>query len=213
MKPAATNSRIGRPTPEESVRRHEELLERAMEVFIDRGFEKTTVLDIASTVGMSKGTIYSHYAGKDELFLAAFRRTIERFTLPIETYQAVEVDDLETTLKAVARLRIDNVSTPTGIKFQRILYAESIRFPGLYTEYFEVGSGPCVAFLSDLFIRRTKQGELNVDNPENAAVSFIILVVGGLTRFITTGGRPGKDEIEKRINYTIRLLLDCMRPR
>ncbi len=104
------------------------------------------MVEIAKVVGMSKRTIYAAYDDKEQLFKAAVKRATERFTVPLETLKAIETDDLEETLEAVARLRIAIVATPTGIKLQRILTTQAYRFPELHKQAFTDGPLPCSTF-------------------------------------------------------------------
>ena len=48
--------RAGRPTRAQSEQRQRQLLDQALEVFLDRGFEMTTIEAIADAVGMTKRT-------------------------------------------------------------------------------------------------------------------------------------------------------------
>jgi AcrR family transcriptional regulator len=59
--------RARRP-PREEVRRR--ILEAATEVFLERGFGRATVDEIAAAAGFSKGAVYSNFEDKDALFLA-----------------------------------------------------------------------------------------------------------------------------------------------
>lgn len=170
-------------------------------------------MEIATAVGMSKRTVYSYYQDKEQLFKTAVQRAIDRYTVPIEALRAAESDDLEATLKAVARIRIDNVATPTGIRLQRILNAQSFRFPDLYQEAFVVGAGPTIRFLSDLFVRFNALGEVDIEEPERAAVAFLSLVVSGPARLITAGSAPDETEIQSRIHFSVQLFLNGIRRR
>jgi AcrR family transcriptional regulator len=62
--PAARIRRPGRA----AVRRR--LLDAALEVFAERGFAGATLDQIAEAAGLTKGAIYSNFAGKDDLFFA-----------------------------------------------------------------------------------------------------------------------------------------------
>ena len=46
------------------------LLEAALEVFADRGYRDASVDEIAERAGYSKGAIYFHFSGKEDLFFA-----------------------------------------------------------------------------------------------------------------------------------------------
>jgi AcrR family transcriptional regulator len=55
------------------------LLDAAEQVFASRGFEGSSLDEIADTAGYTRGAIYKHFAGKEELFLAVNRRFNEKF--------------------------------------------------------------------------------------------------------------------------------------
>lgn len=213
VKTHSTRSRLGRPTRAEARRRHEELLEVALDTFLEHGFEQTTILEIAKQVGMSKRTVYAYYEDKADLFKAAVRRAIDRYVVPLETLKAAESDDLEATLTAVAQIRIDNVTRPEVLKLQRILSAQAFRFPELIDVAFEVGAGPTIAFLSELFTRFHNQGELRVDDPERTAVAFLSLVVSGPARSFISGRSLSEEALESHVSFTVHLFLNGIRPR
>src|SRR5882724_1844134 len=210
---AVTRPGVGRPTRAQQEQRHEELLNVALDIFLERGFEQATMEEIAIQVGMSKRTVYARYEDKATLFKAAVRRAIERYTVPREALEAVVTDDLEQTLAAIARLRIANVATPVATKLQRILSAQSYRFPELFNAAFEQGAGPTVSFLSDLFVRYSARGEVNVTEPQRAATAFLSLVVGGPARIIVSGNKIDDTEIEKHIRFAVDLFLVGIRRR
>jgi AcrR family transcriptional regulator len=57
--------------------RREEILAAALSCFAERGYHETTVDDIASRAGLSKGAVYWHFAGKREIFLTALDLYVE----------------------------------------------------------------------------------------------------------------------------------------
>lgn len=50
-----------------------QILEAALQVFARKGFNKTTINDIAAAAGIGKGTVYEYFANKDEITYCAFR--------------------------------------------------------------------------------------------------------------------------------------------
>lgn len=199
---------VGRPTREQQELRHEELLNVALDIFLERGFEQTTMEDIAIQVGMSKRTVYARYPDKATLFKAAVRRAIERYTVPRESLDVIATDDLEKALTAVAHLRISNLSRPVAIKLQRILSTQSYRFPELFNVAFEEGTGPTIAFLRDLFTRHHAEGRINVTEPQRAAAAFLSLAAGGPARVIVSGNTLTEAEIERHVEFAVRLFMD-----
>jgi len=90
--------RAGRPTRERAQQRHQELLDQALEQFLQKGYVMTTMDAIAASVGMTKPTIYALYQDKDALFAATVRRAVERWIVPAEALDTLDRDDLEGTL-------------------------------------------------------------------------------------------------------------------
>jgi AcrR family transcriptional regulator len=54
------------------------LLDAAMELFAEQGYGATSIPDICTRAGLSKGAFYSNFANKDALFLALLDRSWER---------------------------------------------------------------------------------------------------------------------------------------
>jgi AcrR family transcriptional regulator len=56
--------------------RRDRILEAAMRQFADRGYRGTRVEDVASEVGIAKGTVFLDFGSKEALFLEAFKRAV-----------------------------------------------------------------------------------------------------------------------------------------
>ena len=215
MQPLTRNPRpgAGRPTREQAELRHEELLDRALELFLENGFELVTMEAIAAAVGMTKRTVYARYEDKRALFRAAVQRAIERWIVPIEDMRAVESDDLEATLVAIAEIRLKNAISPVGLRLQRIVNAESYRFPEIFDLAYEQGTRPTIHFLADLLTRRADGGGLCIEDGQIAAAAFLSMVIGGPTRAIVLGGPVNEPALEARIRICVRMFLNGVRPR
>jgi AcrR family transcriptional regulator len=56
--------------------RRDRILEAAMRQFADRGYRGTRVEDVATQVGVAKGTVFLDFGSKETLFLEAFKRAV-----------------------------------------------------------------------------------------------------------------------------------------
>jgi len=63
----------------------ERILEAAIAVFGERGFQVTTIKDIASGAGISSGSLYTYFSDKDDLFRAAVEFGWTRFISGLES--------------------------------------------------------------------------------------------------------------------------------
>ena len=62
--PDAPRRSPGRPTRAQAIERDRELLDTALNLFLEHGFERTSIEAITAAVGMAKRTIYSRFGDK-----------------------------------------------------------------------------------------------------------------------------------------------------
>jgi TetR/AcrR family transcriptional regulator, cholesterol catabolism regulator len=80
--------------------RRDEILRRTAHVFLERGFEVTSLLDIAEALGISKAGLYYHFRSKQELLAAIINYGHEILELEIQR----ELDDSRSDEEALRRL-------------------------------------------------------------------------------------------------------------
>jgi TetR/AcrR family transcriptional regulator, transcriptional repressor for nem operon len=61
----------------------DEVLDRAMRVFWQRGYEATSIDDLLKATGINRGSLYGTFGDKRRLFLAAVDRYMERVGSPL----------------------------------------------------------------------------------------------------------------------------------
>lgn len=59
--------------------RRDQLIDTALDLFLENGFHATGIDRILAEAGVAKMTLYKHFRSKDELILAALKRRDERF--------------------------------------------------------------------------------------------------------------------------------------
>jgi AcrR family transcriptional regulator len=106
--------------------RREELLDTALALFLEHGYERTSVEQITTAVGVAKGTFYHYFATKQELL----ERLVERFTddLFAEGERAVARQDGS----AVDRLRdfiVASSETKIGRKDETLMLTRPLFTP------------------------------------------------------------------------------------
>src|SRR5215831_14564033 len=79
-------STTGQPSLKERQRQEREqlILQAADELLLERGYHETSIDDIAARVGISKGTVYLHFASKEDLVVALFERGMEHLLRTID---------------------------------------------------------------------------------------------------------------------------------
>jgi AcrR family transcriptional regulator len=80
-------------------RRRPQVLDAALELFLERGYEGTSMDAVARAAGVTKPVVYACFAGKEELFRALLRREEERILAEIQAaFDGSDLSDPEGTL-------------------------------------------------------------------------------------------------------------------
>lgn len=86
----------GRPVdPERRQQRREEILRVATKLFARHGFADTDVQVIADRLHVGKGTVYRHFASKEELFLAVVDRGMQQLKQTVDAATSQTGQSLE----------------------------------------------------------------------------------------------------------------------
>jgi AcrR family transcriptional regulator len=116
------------------------ILDAAQSLFAELGFENTQLEEVAARAGCSRGGIYAHYKGKEDLFLALMEhRASASFKAECKTLE--EEPDLERRRHAFKRWFIQQVCAPEAgtLTLQFKLYA--VRRPEMRAKLLDLYNG------------------------------------------------------------------------
>jgi TetR/AcrR family transcriptional repressor of mexJK operon len=136
--------------------------------------------EIAAAAHVSKQTIYTHFASKEELFadlVLANAERVDEFLAIIDQTLSDPVD-LPAALRRLARQYLGFVVRPETLRLRRLIIGEAARFPKLARRYYELVPGRVYAALEAQFTEIGKNGQLRVDDPAAAARHFVGLTLG-----------------------------------
>ncbi|WP_432500074.1 TetR/AcrR family transcriptional regulator [Kineococcus gynurae] len=159
------------------------LLDAATACFLARGYDGTTVEQVAETAGVSRRTAFNVYADKDSLFRAALGRSVataQRFTgsLTERVHLVPGRGDLRTALEELALDLATTVLTGPVVPLRRLLAREGERFPDLLEDYRRGAPEAVLRALAGCLADLHGRGELDVPDPAVAAEHFAFLVMG-----------------------------------
>jgi len=164
----------------QSARRHKAIVDAATALFLRKGYQDTSVEEIAALAAVGKQTVYKHFADKQRLFSAIILgniTTAEGFTTAAADILR-DTDDLQRDLREVARRYLAAVMQPSVLQLRRLIIAEAGRFPELARTYYERVPGHTVTTLGSCFQDLAERGLLQADDPGLAASHFAGLVLG-----------------------------------
>ncbi|HST80882.1 MAG TPA: TetR/AcrR family transcriptional regulator [Kineosporiaceae bacterium] len=198
------------------VQKRQAIMDAARRVFFSNGFTETSVDTIAAEAGVSKQTIYNHFGDKRALFVAVIAAVQAEATVAAQGMAAptvAETEDLEASLRQLARTMIKTALVRDVVALRRIVIAERARDPELLDAF----AKPRSAF-DQLFIEGIKErvriGVLDVDDPAVAARQFLTLTVQETLMRSELGTRELEPaEIEQIVNDGVRMWLRAYRVR
>ena len=63
-------------TDEEHARKRQEIFDASVHLFLNKGFNETSMREIAAAAGIGKATLYDYFKTKDDILLSFFEREI-----------------------------------------------------------------------------------------------------------------------------------------
>lgn len=161
----------------------EKILETALTLFAREGFAGTSMADIAGELGITKGALYRHYAGKRDIFESILRRmkqmdgeNAENYDVPAEpvekdaaAYGDTQIESVLAYSEAMFRYWTEDAFASA---FRRMLTLEQYRdceMARLYSQY--ITGGP-LKYMADLFREMTARGCWREDDPMQLALEF-----------------------------------------
>lgn len=207
----------GRPTREEAARREARIVEVATRLFIERGFDGTSIDAVAEAAGVSKPTLYSRYHDKRALFEAVLQDRIREWLAPLSAAAEMQAlraapRDAATVLDELSRNLLARSHAPGAAALTRCIAAQAIQFPNLARLAYEEGWLRGVRAVGRLLVVMAEQGQIAIDDPEITADLFLNLVMGRSSKQALYGIEVDVEVQEKRRRAAVALFLAGVRP-
>ena len=157
-----------------------ELLDAALDLFVERGFAATRSEDVAVRAGVSKGTLYLYYPSKEELLKAVIRHNV--INQIAEGEQIVRQFDGSTAelLALVLRMWWDRIGETRASGIIKLMTSEVRNFPEVAQFYVDEVVTPSNQMLAQVIQRGVDRGEfraVNVPEVVHALVGPLIFLV------------------------------------
>ena len=144
-------------------------------VFLEVGYDGATMDEIARVGGMSKATLYAHFAGKAALFEELIRVECRGVNAKLYAPEPKNAS-VEAELRKVAVNYRRIFAQREGLDIYRILLPVAPRFPRLANVFYEEGPGASIRQMASYLGALHAAGRLRIPDPELAAHQFLALV-------------------------------------
>src|SRR5262249_31996012 len=149
----------------QSARKHKAIVEAATALFLSKGYQRTSLDEIAALAAVGKQTVYKHFADKQRLFSEIILGNIatgEGFA-SAAAHTRAPTPARGGCWRACPRRYLAVVMQPSVIQLRRLIIAEADRFPELARTYYERVPGHTLASLGSCFQDLAERGLLQAD--------------------------------------------------
>ena len=177
--------------------------------FLEQGYDRTSMSAIVEEMGGSKGTLWSYFASKEELFAAVLDEATASFR---ETMLATldPAGDLVAVLTGLAEKFIVRITDPDGVALQRLIIGEAERFPEIGRIFYDRAPAVSRVLLSNYIAGQMDAGVLRRDDEIEAANLLLDLCAGGYHQRILWGLEVRNTSVAKReATRVVRHFLCC----
>jgi TetR/AcrR family transcriptional regulator, cholesterol catabolism regulator len=153
----------------------QEILRTAARLFQQRGYDATSMNDVAAALKLSKGGLYHHFQSKDEILFEIMNHAMEitedRVLAPVRG-----IADPEARLRALIRLHIEVVLSPQDREITVMLH-ENHPLPPALRKRINTRKKDYIHFVESLMaeVQRMRQGRNSV-SPRAAAFALLGMI-------------------------------------
>jgi AcrR family transcriptional regulator len=191
--------------------RPSEILDAALNLFVEKGFRATTMEDIARAAGVTKGTPYLYFANKEDIFKAVVRET-----------QVAHISDLEsqanshsgTTAELLTKLCESWWNEIGATKLSglcKLMMAEAANFPELAAFYYDEVIRPARTMTAAVIEKGIASGELRPVALDSAVDTLIAPLLNTIIWKYSFGSVPNTpssmDEPQRYLNDALAIIL------
>jgi AcrR family transcriptional regulator len=155
-------------TKTKSEMRREAILDIALDLFREVGFEAASMSQIAARVGGSKATLYNYFPSKDELLLQAMLASADKYAHEVRLILQ-QSDDLSTQLHSFVVSLLKLVNSPKTTQILRVAISVG-GTTDIGRRFYEMGTHEPWLEIADVLRRAMDQRGLDVADPDMMAM-------------------------------------------
>lgn len=161
------------PSLEKTAQTRRAIVAAALDMFLERGFSGTRMIDVAERGGIAKGTLYLYFEDKDALFEGVLSEVIGNRVTEISALQLRPKESARAFLERTILPMLRTLETSRWASVIRIVITEGEHFPALAATYRRLVLDPATAMIRDFASRAVSNGEMQ----SNALIQFPLMLV------------------------------------
>jgi TetR/AcrR family transcriptional repressor of mexJK operon len=200
-------AKLGRP---KNLQKRQDILEAAAELFPAKGFAGVSMMEIAEKANVSKLTLYSHFADKEDLFTQSVIDCCEQ-QLPASSFTPAPGLSLEQALSAIGTGFLDLIMDEKSLTLHRMIIQQSESEHAAL--FFKAGPARMLAEMRHFLELAGRNGSLAIAEPGVAAEHFFCLLKGlvYMRVMMGLGEPPDKAARAKHVTEVVSLFMRAYR--
>jgi AcrR family transcriptional regulator len=177
-----------------------EIYRTAARMICEKGYDATSMNDIAEAVGITKAGIYHHIPGKQELLFRIMNFGMDELDEEVIT-PARAIEDAEQRLRAIITNHVQLItrrSTPQGNNPVTIVIEEVAGLTRAHRRKIDQRKRAYVELIRDTLNRLKEEGKLSQVDVTTASFSLLGMILW-LSRWYNPEGRLGPEQIAEQI--------------
>ncbi|WP_427918796.1 TetR/AcrR family transcriptional regulator [Streptomyces sp. cg40] len=193
--------------------KREAVLDAAVEVFLARGFDQTSMDVVAAQAGVSKTTVYAHFGDKVELFRAVIERGSSSLDFDLDQAMLSSVDDPQERLTHIITKLLEATTAPQYLALIRVQATETTRRPELAEAMRALGVPHIVDVVAATLLEDAQQHGYTVPDVHAYAALFVRMAAAGLQMDALLSPEPCRDtaRLTAHARWTTTLFLRALR--
>jgi AcrR family transcriptional regulator len=191
------------------------VLDAAIELFLANGFDQTSMDAIAALAGVSKTTVYAHYADKQALFRAVVERSAASFAVDVDDKRLQADQDPESRLSHLVLAVLNATTKPEFLAFLRVMVQESGRHPDLTEAMQDADAIDLVGVIASILEEEATEHRYSLSEPRVFATLLLRMAVTGpqLDSLLFPRFRPSPELLEAHARWVTGVFLRGIQPR
>lgn len=174
----------------------------AIDLFMADGMDRTSMDAIAAAAGVSKQTVYSHFACKDDLFRSCVAYKVRTYGLDPSSLPGG--DGVDTFLAHIGRAYLTLISDPGVIRMFRLMVSEAETHAATVKSFHESGPVMTAANITQLLEEYMPEGKKEL--AARATSEFLALIRGEywLELLLGTRSEIADEEMAAHVDHCVR---------
>ena len=156
--------------PEQTV---EHIVSISAKLFIEKGYDKTSIQDIINALGMSKGAIYHHFKSKEEILNAVIE---ERSNYTTQMFNNLLINIQASNAREKLENILESILSDKNIQSMNNVLSSQIKNP----QFVVTGIKDCIIKdapkIAEIVLQGKEDGSITTDYPSECAEVFMILL-------------------------------------